>query len=216
MKNKKMIWVLAAVLVIVAVAAAYFAINGSKVEMAPTASEPDVTVVPTQEPTAEPTSEPTSEPLGDDVQPLSSDEEEIEVELVQLMGTITEITEEYVMLDAGEMGQIQVNLTEDTLIEGVEALEIGQVAFVTYNGMMTRSLPAQITGLRIGVYELKATVKQVEEGRILVEHDDMGEVVLTLPEDCPELAVGDVITAYTTGISTMSLPPIQNAVVIIK
>ena len=143
------------------------------------------------------------------------EEEESEVELVQLVGTITEITDEYVMLDVGEMGQIQVNLTEDTAIEGVETLELGHVAFVTYNGMMTRSLPPQITGLHIGVYQVKGTVKSVEEGRITIETEN-GDVVLTLPEDAPELAVGDAITAYTTGISTMSLPPIQNAVAIIK
>ena len=150
------------------------------------------------------------------------EEEESEVELVQLVGTITEITDEYVMLDVGEMGQIQVNLTEDTAIEGVETLELGHVAFVTYNGMMTRSLPPQITALRVSVYavegtvtEVKGTVKSVEEGRITIETEN-GDVVLTLPEDAPELAVGDAITAYTTGISTMSLPPIQNAVAIIK
>ena len=37
-----------------------------------------------------------------------------------------------------------------------------------------------------------------------------------LPESMPEIAVGDVITAYTTGVSTMSLPPQMNAVAIVK
>ena len=57
----------------------------------------------------------------------------------------------------------------------------------------------------------------MEDGRVTVEKTEGGdEVVLTLPEDAPALAVGDVITAYTTGISTMSLPPQMNAIAIVK
>ena len=60
-------------------------------------------------------------------------------------------------------------------------------------------------------------MKAIEEGRVTVEKTEGGdEVVLTLPEDAPALAVGDVITAYTTGISTMSLPPQMNAIAIVK
>ena len=121
------------------------------------------------------------------------------------------------MLDAGELGQIQANLFEDTLLEGVEELAVGQVAIVTYDGKMTRSLPAQVTALRIGVYEVKGTVTAIEEGRITIEQTEGGgEVVLTLPESAPELAVGDGITAYTTDISTMSLPPQMNAIAMVK
>ena len=130
---------------------------------------------------------------------------------------ITGITDEVVLLDVGDMGQVQANLSEDTLIEGVEELAVGQTAIVTYDGKMTRSLPAQITALRVGVYEVRGTVKTMEDGRITVEKTEGGdEVVLTLPENAPALAVGNVITAYTTGISTMSLPPQMNAIAIVK
>ena len=81
---------------------------------------------------------------------------------------------------------------------------------------MTRSLPAQITALKIGVYEVKGTVTASEEGRVTIDQGEAGEVVLTLPESAPEIAVGDAITAYTTGISTMSLPPQMNAIAIVK
>ena len=33
-----------------------------------------------------------------------------------------------------------------------------------------------------------------------------------LPEDAPELGEGARVTAYTTGIMTMSLPPIMNGI----
>ncbi|MBP3524617.1 MAG: hypothetical protein J6M56_13790 [Clostridia bacterium] len=201
--KKKMIWVLLAVVLVLAVAvAAFLLFRNNAVESA----EP---IIVTEETTAEPeiVEEAEAEALS----------EEAEIELVTLTGVINGITDEYVLIDAGDMGQIQANLSEDTLIEGVEELAIGQMAMVTYDGKMTRSLPAQITALRIGVYEIRGTVKAMEDGRVTVEKTEGGdEVVLTLPEDVPELAVGDVITAYTTGISTMSLPPQMNAIAIVK
>ena len=142
--------------------------------------------------------------------------EEEAIEIMEIMGTITEITDEYVMIDAGEIGMIQANTSMDTLIEGVEELAVGQTAVILYDGKMTRSLPAQITALKIGVYEVKGNVTAVESGRVTIDQGENGEVVLTLPENAPEVVVGDAITAYTTGISTMSLPPQMNAIAIIK
>ena len=201
--KKKMIWVLLAVVLVLAAAAAVLLLNKNDVV------ESTGPIVVTEETTAE-----TEIPEETEAEVLS---EEAEIELVTLTGVITEITDEYVLLDVGDMGQVQANLSEDTLIEGVEELAIGQTAIVTYDGKMTRSLPAQITALRVGVYEVRGTVKTVEDGRVTVEKTEGGdEVVLTLPEDAPALAVGDVITAYTTGISTMSLPPQMNAIAIVK
>ena len=201
--KKKMIWVLLAVVLVLAAAAAVLLLTTNDV----VASTGPLVV--TEEVTAEPETQEEAE-----AEALS---EEAEIELVTLTGVITEITDEYVLLDVGDMGQVQANLSEDTLIEGVEELAIGQTAIVTYDGKMTRSLPAQITALRVGVYEVRGTVKTMEDGRITVEKTEGGdEVVLTLPENAPALAVGDVITAYTTGISTMSLPPQMNAIAIVK
>ena len=201
--KKKMIWVLLAVVLVLAAAAAVLLLNKNDVV------ESTGPIVVTEEVTAEPETQEEAE--------AEVLREEAEIELVTLTGVITEITDEYVLLDVGDMGQIQANLSEDTLIEGVEELAIGQTAIVTYDGKMTRSLPAQITALRVGVYEVRGTVKTMEDGRITVEKTEGGdEVVLTLPENAPALAVGDVITAYTTGISTMSLPPQMNAIAIVK
>ena len=201
--KKKMIWVLLAVVLVLAAAAAVLLLNKNDVV------ESTGPIVVTEEVTAEPETQEEAE-----AEALS---EEAEIELVTLTGVITEITDEYVLLDVGDMGQIQANLSEDTLIEGVEELAIGQTVIVTYDGKMTRSLPAQITALRVGVYEVRGTVKTMEDGRITVEKTEGGdEVVLTLPENAPALAVGDVITAYTTGISTRSLPPQMNAIAIVK
>lgn len=139
------------------------------------------------------------------------EEAEAEPEIVELYGQITEITDEYVMILTEGLGDVKVLLTEDTVIEGVEAIEIGQTAKVLYTGMMTRSLPPQITALLIGVYTVSGEVTAIGEGSVTITGEN-GEVILTLPEGAAAPAVGDAVTAYTTGVSTMSIPPQMNAV----
>lgn len=108
-------------------------------------------------------------------------------EVVSLYGEIIEIDEAYVVLNSPEFGYVQVNLSEDTVIEGVEALEVGQTAVVMYNGMMTRSLPAQIHALHIGVYAVSGVIAEVLEDSIVIVQEETGEqIVITLPQ--PELA----------------------------
>ena len=205
MKNKKMIVLVIAVLVIAVVIAGIFAVTRDVAEVKPSEV---VTVTDTQQTGNETLSENEGEAQA---------MEEATIEIVDITGTITEITDEYVMIDAGEMGMIQANLSDDTLIEGVDELVVGQTAVILYDGKMTRSLPAQITALKIGVYEVKGTVTEVADGRVTITKTEGGdEVVLTLPEGAAEIAVGDTITAYTTGVSTMSLPPQMNAISVIK
>ena len=132
---------------------------------------------------------------------------------VLLTGTILEVAEDHVLLDVAELGEVQAWINEETVIEGVDALMPGQIAVVLYNGMMTRSLPPQITAQRVSVYAVEGTVTAVEEGRVtILRADGAGDVIVTLPEDAPEMTEGSRVTAYTTGIMTMSLPPIMNGI----
>jgi len=109
-------------------------------------------------------------------------EEEEAQEIFDIYGEIVEITDEYVLIDTPDMGHVQVNLSEDTVIEGVEALEIGQTAVVMYDGMMTRSLPPQITALHIGVYAVSGVISEVLEDRIVILQEETGEeIILMLP-----------------------------------
>lgn len=136
-----------------------------------------------------------------------------ESEVFLLSGTIMEVLDDCVMLDVPELGDVQAFIGEETTIEGVDALRIGQTAVVLYDGKMTRSLPPQITAQRISVYAVEGTVTEVDEDRVtILRGDELGEVVLTLPENAPELEIGQSVIAYTTGIMTMSLPPIMNAI----
>ena len=142
-------------------------------------------------------------------------EEEV-FEVAELYGSVTEVTDQHIMLDVQQMGAVQVFITDDTLIEGVETVEIGQVVKVIYDGKMTRSIPAQITAMLIGVYVVEGEVKSVEEGSMtVVRTDEQDEVIISLPEGV-QVSAGEKVTVYTNGAMTMSLPPQMNAIAVIK
>lgn len=207
MKKKTMIVILAIAIAAACAAFAAFAAMSEKQE------QTDVAVTTVQTGNVAEQQETAAE-----LQTVSAEvSEEAESDAVELFGTVTEVTDAYILLDAGEMGMVQANLMEDTIIEGAEAIEIGQVVRVVYDGKMTRSIPAQITALLVGVYAVEGEVTAIENGALTVKRVDTGEeVIITLPQDAQEIAVGDVITAYTTGAMTMSLPPQMNAVAIVK
>ena len=141
-------------------------------------------------------------------------------EIDTLCGQITEINDEYLILEGTQQGMVQVNIFDDTLYNGSlqqGELAVGQYAEVTYDGKMTRSIPAQIAALAINVYPLKGTVDAVEEdGRVLVTPADGGEqVVLSLP-DGVTMEAGETATFYTNGMATMSIPAQMNAIGVVK
>lgn len=156
-----------------------------------------------------------AEDVAADEQETAAEEESFDI--AELYGTVIEVTDAYVLLESAEFGKVQANLTDDTTLEGVEKVEIGQVVKVLYDGKMTRSIPAQVTAMLVGVYAVEGEVTEAADGWITVKRADTGEeVIISLPEGAQEIAVGDVVTAYTNGISTMSLPPQMNAVAIVK
>ena len=141
-------------------------------------------------------------------------------EIDTLCGQITEINDEYLILEGMQQGTVQVNIFDDTLYNGSlqqGELAVGQYAEVIYDGKMTRSIPAQIAALAINVYPLKGTVDAVEEdGRVLVTPADGGEqVVLSLP-DGVTMEAGETATFYTNGMATMSIPAQMNAIGVVK
>ena len=67
-----------------------------------------------------------------------------------LTGTVTEyVSGEYFLLETDENGTVQVNFDSET--KSADALEIGDTVTVTYDGIMTRSVPAQIYAESIAV-----------------------------------------------------------------
>ena len=132
-----------------------------------------------------------------------------DAEIFELSGAVIELGEGYFVMQDAVHGAVQVNTGDDTLFEGVAAQElaVGQIVLVLYDGKMTRSLPAQVYGLKVGMYAVRGEVAAVEEGAITLVREEIGdEVIVFLPEGAPQIFVGDSVTAYTNGAMTMSLP----------
>ena len=138
-----------------------------------------------------------------------------EVEILELGGQITEIADGYILIMDSVHGAVQVNLGDDTLYDGadLEELNVGQYIQVMYDGKMTRSIPAQVYALKVGLYPVSGVVKAVGEGSITLSREEIGdEVIVFLPEGAAVPAVGDNVTAYTIGMMTMSMPAKTHAI----
>lgn len=199
---KKWMILAAAILVVLGIG---FAVKG--------ASDKKLAVQPSE--TALPEAAAQSEQAAD----VQTDETQTEDGLTQvymLHGQITEITDDYLMLEGTEQGRVQVNLLDDTLYDGAvqqSELAVGQYAEVLYDGKLTRSIPAQAAALAVNIYPLTGTVDEVQEdGRVLVTPTAGGaQVLLSLPEGVTG-EVGETATFYTTGVATMSIPAQMNAI----
>ena len=137
--------------------------------------------------------------------------EEIEIEYQTLEGIVTEITETYFILDTTDMGEVQVNYDENTFFSEELPFACGQYAFVTYGGMMTRSIPPQIYAESVMVSRMIGSVVSTDEeaNTIVIMTDLHGEVVVHLMENDSALnyAEGDLVMVYNSGAMAMSLPP---------
>lgn len=129
-----------------------------------------------------------------------------------LSGTVVDA---YITVETADGQIIQVNLTSLTeLLSGLP--DVGDTVRVTYNGQMTRSIPAQVTADAVEqvvtIEELAGEIVEISDDGILIQTKDMQVLVLTDEstvyelEDGHELAVGDYIHVLYDGIMTRSLP----------
>ena len=152
-------------------------------------------------------------------------EEEEVVEIPMISGVISEINDaQYdengkllsatLLVTDGEYPQVEVFYNaEDTVLEGVEALEIGNYVYVQYNGVMTRAIPPQITAEQVSVWKLEGTVTAIEADGFMLDTAEQGEVWCNATvEQLSTLTVGASLTVYTNGIMTLSLPAQVTAV----
>lgn len=127
----------------------------------------------------------------------------------QLEGVILEKTEDGdYLIEAATMGEVLVKISEDTIFEGQMNLTVGQYIFVTYNGMMTRSLPPQVSAQKIDCYFLDGVVTSLEqdESSMLVDSKEFGPVIVHLPEMDVLPQDGDQVRVYYSGVMALSYP----------
>ena len=126
-------------------------------------------------------------------------------EVFDMAGVVTEIGEDFLMIESADGQMIQVNTFEETVFEGKE-VEAGDYIHVTYNGMMTFSIPAQIAAWKIGCYAHTGVVGEISEGQFALE-TGMEMILVNTPAELLEgIASGMTVTVYSNGAMTMSLP----------
>ena len=126
-------------------------------------------------------------------------------EIFDLAGVVTEIGEDFILIDGADGQQIQVNTFPETVYEGKE-IEAGDYIHVTYNGMMTFSIPAQIAALKIGCYTHTGVVSEIAEGQFTLETGMEPILVNVTGEQLAGIESGMTVTVYSNGAMTMSLP----------
>ena len=127
-----------------------------------------------------------------------------------LEGLVTEVVEGGFILADIERGDVMVNVSEQSVMDGILAeseIAEGQYVFVEYDGRMTFSRPPQVHGDRIVCAVLTGSVTEVmEDGSILMMDDTFGDTIVYLPEGMQHVYAGMPITVYYDGAMTLSLP----------
>jgi len=136
---------------------------------------------------------------------------EDEVVIEPIGGTIVDVNESGLLLERGEDDYVIVLFSENTAIVGVDELEKGMYAYVRYNGMMTRSLPPQITAEEVAVHRLSGMVTEITEEGFLIEDALHGLVFVRCENAAQQVAVGGRADVYYNGMMMTSLPGQVNA-----
>ena len=130
-------------------------------------------------------------------------------------GLVTEVFEGGFLMEDSEMGILQINVDDNTILDGlltVEPIEVGMYVIVDHNGMMTRSIPPQVYGVRVGCYTLNGVAGDITpEGVLLTGDPIFGDVFVQMTPTMANVFPGVPMLVYYDGVITMSLPGKVNA-----
>ena len=130
-------------------------------------------------------------------------------------GLVTEIFDGGFLMEDKEMGLVQVNTDDKTVLDGIlsiQPMEVGMYVLVDHTGMMTRSIPPQVYGMRVGCYTLTGVAGEItEEGVLLTGDPIFGEVFVQMTPTMANVFPGVPMLVYYDGVMTMSLPGKVNA-----
>ena len=127
-----------------------------------------------------------------------------------LNGHVISIFDEGFIFETESHGMIQALINSDTHMGGMlesEKIKAGDYVYVTYNGMMTRSIPSQVVAQSVQMHILEGVVSEIMDGEILLSHvPTHGEVIVNLKQGAPVPDIGTPVRIYYDGVMTMSLP----------
>lgn len=91
----------------------------------------------------------------------------------------------------------------------------GDIIRVTHEGVMTASMPPQVTATFIGCHWVEGTIQEAsaDASRVLLTDMGIGQVWVTLADsyDVADM-VGQTIRAYYNGVMALSMPPQIHAI----
>jgi len=126
-------------------------------------------------------------------------------EVFDMAGTVVEVTDSFILILNSAGQEVQVNLYEDTFFEGKE-IAAGDYIHVTYDGMMTFSIPGQINAMKIGCYAHTGAISDLSDTGFML-HTELEPIVVHAEAHLLEnLQDGMTVTVYSNGAMTMSLP----------
>lgn len=120
-------------------------------------------------------------------------------------GFVMEVLDESILLQTRDGLYVEALLTEATITEGKE-IAVGDYVEIVYNGMMTRSLPAQITADVIRSNMLMGVVSELTENGFTLT---FGEEMFSVNADASLLEGiqdGMFVTVYHNGMMTRMIP----------
>ena len=127
------------------------------------------------------------------------------MDVATLSGYVMDVQEDHILLLTPEGLYVEALLTDETVTEGAEVM-IGDFVHVIYNGMMTRSLPAQITAQVVSNFKVQGVVSDLAEDSFILTFGEESWQI-NAPADMLEgIQDGMFITVYHTGMMTRSLP----------
>ena len=140
--------------------------------------------------------------------PVSVDTTE-EPESVMISGAVLEVAEDSITFTTPDGLTVQAHITADTVQEydlpGGQ-LNAGDFVYVMYSGMMTRSLPAQITAEMIRSAVREGEVSEIGEDFFMLRTDAEELQVNCTADQLAGLETGAKVKVYFSGAMTMSLP----------
>lgn len=130
-------------------------------------------------------------------------------------GFVMEVMEDGSILILTNQGEeIVIHLHDETINELAEIIP-GQFIIADYNGMMTRSLPPQISADHLYAYSMDGVVTELIENEemraFLMETELHGLVMVRLPEDIILPTIEENVRVHFNGVMTLSLPGQINA-----
>jgi hypothetical protein len=135
-----------------------------------------------------------------------------QAQIYTLEGLVTEVGDSYFIMEDAGLGTVRVNLDEAlTAYDGVaakDAMAVGLYVYVRYNGVLTRSIPPQVTAEKVSCFVVTGTVAEILDNGFTVEGDAvMGTVMVHGYDGMPPVYKGVPITLYYSGVMALSYPP---------